>query len=474
MIELEGEYTTAKIMLDDVENNTIEQIQDMINHESITNEVVIMPDTHVGSGSVIGFTMPISNKVVPNVIGVDIGCGMYAVNLGNTLPLDHEVRDEKIRNNIPFGFDVHHRNDYHMENDFPWEQVSETLANFEAEQDFTPSDFDGFDGYGPEYFNNLCERIEYNKGRAINSMGTLGGGNHFIEIGKSVTTGDYWCVIHSGSRGIGATIAEYWQEEASRLRDGRAKQIRDELSEYPASYYKFDLEDVSDEDLLNWVQGGKGEDWKNMDAIVEEYKEEEPEKIEAIQGELVEISKIASEQSQGNPLDYLEGEEAYGYIVDMIFAQRYASESRKKMAREVADILDVEIKDSIESTHNFIDFRDGIIRKGATRAYEGERAIVPFNMRDGTLLIEGKSNPEWNFSVCHGAGRVMSRRQAHEELDVDTFKNTMNDVFSTSVNSETLDEAPRAYKDASVIEDAIEPTARIIDRLEVVHNLKAE
>lgn len=476
MFELDGKYATAKIMLDssEIESGTIDQIQSMIDHPAIDNTVVIMPDTHVGKGSVIGFTMPLSNKIVPNIVGVDIGCGLYAVKLGDSLPLEHELRDEKIRDRIPFGFEVYKDNDYDVVKDFPWEKAQETLESFKQNQAFNPDEYEEFDGYGENYFKELCKRVEYKTSRAINSVGTLGGGNHFIEIGKSVQTGEYWCVIHSGSRGIGAAIAEYWQEKAARLRDGRPDRIRTELEDVPSRYYKFDIQTVSDEDLLNWVQGGKGEDWKVMDAVVDDYKEDNPAKIEEIKKELVEISKIAVEESRGNPLDYLEGDEANGYLVDMIFAQRYASESRKKMARTVADILDVEIQDEIESVHNFIDFRDGIIRKGSTRAYKNERVIVPFNMRDGTLIVEGKSNPDWNYSVCHGAGRVMSRRQANEELQVDDFKDTMDDIFSTSVNSETLDEAPFAYKDAELIEKSIEPTAHIIDRLEVVHNLKAE
>lgn len=493
VVEIDGEYATAEVFLDEehLEESAREQIQSMVNHEAISGNVRIMPDTHLGSGSVIGFTMPIdrdTHRVVPNIVGVDIGCGMYAVNLGreHRLAFDedaseaerfemHERIDSEIREQVPFGREVHSRNDYHIKDDFPWGELNETLAEFESALGVDiREELEWFDGYDIDYFKQLCrERAHEDITRAINSLGSLGGGNHFIELGESVETGDLWAVIHSGSRGIGAKTADYWQERAADIHDDRADLVRRELEEVNPDFYKFDLETVSDSDLLDWVQGGMGEDFKDMDAV-RDYYSDDKQHIEATHTKLQAASQIPQEISRGNDLDYLEGSAAYGYFVDMIFCQRYASESRKQMADTVAGALAADVKEEIESVHNFIDFSDLVIRKGACPARDGERIVIPFNMRDGTIIARGKGNDEWNQSAPHGAGRVMSRTQAFDELDFEDFEESMDDVFSTSVTEATLDEAPFAYKRVEVIEDAIGPTAEIIDRLEPVHNLKAE
>jgi tRNA-splicing ligase RtcB len=484
MIELEGEYTDARILgVDAVEERSLDQVQNLIDHEAFTESVRLMPDLHPGKGSVIGFTMPLGDRIVPNVIGVDIGCGMQAANLGSELPISGEELDEAIRARVPMGFGpdglkAENRDYYHVKDDFPWHEVNETLEGFiEATEGEYVEEMERFrdsGGYDIEYFKELCaERAGrmsgyFNVKKGISSMGTLGSGNHFIEIGRSEKTNEYWVVVHSGSRGLGANTASYWQEQASRLRDKRADRARETLAEYPAEYLKFDPESVSDSDLLDWLHGGKGEDFVDYEALKAEFGERNPDRIEEIRGELK--AAVPKGEPEGRSLDYLEGEEAAGYLIDMIFCQRYAAENRKMMARAVANVLGVGIADEIESTHNFIDFRDGIIRKGATRSHEGERVVVPFNMRDGTLIVEGKSNPEWNYSVAHGAGRLMSRTQAKKEFNEETVKKEMDGIQTSVI---PLDEAPGAYKDAAMIERAIGETAEIIDRLEVVHNLKA-
>lgn len=481
MIKIDGEYTTAHVMgLDDgnLEENCREQIQEMVNHEAFTNNVRVMPDTHYGAGAVIGFTMPLSGKVIPNIVGVDIGCGMESARLGSSLSLEGEELDSRIRDRVPMGYgkdglSAPNREYYHVKDQFPWETVNERLVHFidliDSSDDSELQRFLDDGGYDIDYFKDLCQRVGADLNWAINSVGTLGAGNHFIEIGQSDSTGDYWVTIHSGSRNLGANTAEYWQERASHLRQVDA--ARTTLGDLPAEYLKyvkFDLDAVSDQDLLDWLQGAKGESFVDYEYLKDDFEASSPGRIEEIGNELK--SAIPDGFDSKESLAYLEDEEAYGYFIDMIFCQQYAVENRKMMAQQVADVLGVDIKESITSTHNFIDFRDGIIRKGATRSHDGERAVVPMNMREGTLVVEGKGNPEWNNSVCHGAGRVMSRREAKESLTLDEAEAVMKDVFTTEI---PLDEAPQVYKDAALIEEAIEPTADIVDRFEVVHNIKA-
>jgi tRNA-splicing ligase RtcB len=414
-------------------------------------------------------------------------CGMFSANLGADLPVTGDELDQRVRAKVPMGWGpdglkAPERGRYHIVNDFPWEEVNNTLAAFIEMMDGPWVDymeeFHENGGYDREYLDALVARARtmsnyVNMNNVIGSVGTLGSGNHFIEIGQSVETGDYWVTVHSGSRGLGEKTAQYHQKKAGEHldekynRDDRAERIRELLAEYPSEYVVFDVDDVSDEDLRTWVTGGMGEDFINYDAI-------QPEQREEYRDELKEATRIAQENGDtAESLDYLVGDEAGAYLVDMIFCQRYASESRKMMARAVADGVCVELGETIESVHNFIDFRDGVIRKGATRSYEGELAIVPFNMRDGTLLVEGKSNEEWQYSVCHGAGRLMSRGEACRTFSEEDVAETMEDAgaFATAFPN---DEAPGAYKPADLIENAIQDTATIVDRLEVVHNWKAD
>lgn len=484
-LTIEGTYTTAEIKTDAVDSYCLEQVEELVDHEAFQNPVKIMPDAHGGAGAVIGFTMELGDRICPNTVGVDIGCGMTAVRLDDeagqrlTDSLDdddqmHEL-DEQIRRRVPmgrstFGDSGHPAQEYHLIDEFPWEACA-------AKLDSLNDNWDGAEieapDWGKPYFSELCERIDYSPKRAIDSLGTLGGGNHFIELARSEQTGDYWVVVHSGSRGIGLTIATHWQEQAHRLCDDRADKIRDRLAAYDERYYTFDL-DIDDEALLNWVQGGKGRDWKRMDAVAEDYQADNPHRINEIKEELNEIARYASENASGDDLDSLSGRARHGYLRDMIFAQTYAAESRRLMTTAVAEILDSEIEETIVSTHNYIDFEDLTIRKGATRVHEGERGVIPFNMRDGSIIVRGRGNDDWNRSAPHGAGRRGSRTWAFNEFTVDEFSAEMDGVFSTSVTERTLDEAPMAYKDRNVVLERLDETATIEEVLVPVHNLKAE
>jgi len=463
-MKIEGEHTTADVKVDEVEEECRDQIQEMVDYEAFRNPVSVMPDTHWGAGAVIGFTMPVGERICPNTIGVDIGCGMYAVNLGrpsidfNEEQKLHEV-DQEIRKRVPVGFDVHDRADYHMVKDFPytdcetkWDRFAESTG-FDLPQDEIPK------FPRDSYFENLCKRVGYDQGRAINSMGTLGGGNHFIELGFAQKTGDLWCIIHSGSRGIGANIAQHWQEVAKDRMNERAMnvEIPDEIEPYLS------------------------ENWKpKADKIRADFDGEDIQEMFDKISQFIQKTKNA-EKERNTDLDYLEGEEAHGYIKDMIFAQTYASESRKRMAIAVHDAVkkvemgvvpDVKkIQDRIESVHNYIDFNDGVIRKGACRAHDGERLIVPFNMNYGTLICEGKGRDDWNNSAPHGAGRAMSRTEAKNRYDEQDMAEQTGDTY---LSVTPVDETPRAYKDPELIEEAIGPTAEIVDRVKPLLSVKAE
>lgn len=486
---LTGEYTDATVMLpeNEIEDNLRDQIQSMIDHEAFTEPVKIMPDAHIGSGSCIGFTMPLGNKIVPSVVGVDISCGMTGICLGDELPIQGEELDKRVRARVPMGWGpdglkAPNRAYYHVKDQYPWDDVNTILEQFIEEQDgeWIPEmkEFYENGGYDINYFKELVNERAGRMSKhctvrsVINGVGTLGSGNHFVEIGQSDQTDDYWVVVHSGSRGLGANTADYWQQRATHLR--RVEGARDTLRGFPPEYFKytkFDIESVSDEDLLDWLQGAKGESFVDYDALKSDFADSNPERIEEI-GDTLKTA-IPEDNPESETYDFLEGAEAAGYLIDMIFCKEYAAESRRVMASAVADELGVEPTDKIESPHNLISFRDGIIRKGATEAYTGERVIVPLNMRDGILFVEGKSNPEWNYSVAHGAGRVMSRRQADDEFTEDELKKQMQDADAFATSFPT-DESPGAYKNAALIEDAIEPTGKIIDRLNVVHNFKAD
>ena len=393
MIELKGKYTNAKIMIDPVDENCLIQINQMINHEAFTNPVVIMPDCHSGKGSVIGFTMPVGDKIIPNVIGVDLGCGMLSYNIGK-ININHEDLDKKIREKIPFGFNINKKGKARLEQDVMW----------------------------------LAKKVGVDFDKVVRSIGSLGGGNHFIEIGRSQNTDDIWITIHSGSRNLGARVCDYWQKRASTKELSNPKSIINSIKEtYPK------------------------EEWQKR---ITEIKE----KIKNI---------------QSSELDFLESYDKDGYLKDMDYCQHYASMNRSAMMLDVLAILGLPVvNERIETIHNYIDFKDNIIRKGSIKSYTGEKMIIPLNMRDGILVCEGKSNPDWNYSAPHGAGRVHSRTKAKELLNVEEFKTQMKDIFSTSVDVNTIDESPDAYKDSELIIKCIEPTATIIDKIIPIHNMK--
>lgn len=434
MIPFTGKYTTADVMIDNIDEATTGQIIQMVNHPAFTNHMAIMPDTHYGAGAVIGLTMLMGYKLIPNIVGKDINCGMLLMILaGFKLGMTREELDTLIRSAVPFGEDVRDSPIYNMASDFPWRKTTALSIKFcqKFNERFNADMRATFYDYA--WFEAKCNQIGMNVKRAVNSIGTLGGGNHFVELGKSKETGEMCVTIHTGSRQLGSKVCEYWQRAPIRRKKAES-------------------------------------DAKFADGL---------KKIKAtLKGEKINkaIKKLRSDLGMKNKMakgsEYIEGKDIQGYLADMIFCQIYAQENRKAIASEIVKVLGVDFTDDyIETVHNYINFEDFIIRKGAVSAYEGEVFILPFNMEDGLLVCKGKGNKEWNYSAPHGAGRIGSRAAAKKKFSSEVAKARMKDkgIYTSCV---PVDEVKEAYKDPKVIEDAIEPTAEVIDRVIPIMNFK--
>jgi RNA-splicing ligase RtcB len=430
MIQFNGKYTSAKVMIDNIDDTTQSQIIGMINNPAFENPVSIMPDTHAGKGSVIGFTMPLTDKVIPNIVGVDINCGMLMISF-NTY-IDKKKLDEAIRAVVPFGMEVRKTPVYNMERNFPWDKASKLsiLCMAKLNQKFGTSVQPTV--YDYKWFEAKCNDIGMNVKRAVNSIGTLGGGNHFIEFGKSKATGQQCFIVHTGSRQLGLKICDYWQHTPTRKKQ-EAKQVE------------------FDKGLINIKATLRG---KAISKAIKRLK-----------------ADLGLNNKVDKGLEYLTGEDMYGYLTDMIFCQVYAQENRRMIAFEIQKALNVHFIDKIETIHNYISFNDFVIRKGAVSAHKDEVFILPFNMEDGTLICKGKGNSEWNNSAPHGAGRLFSRTQAKAKFSSEVAEERMaaKGIYTSAV---PVDEVKEAYKDPMIIENAIGPTAEIIDRIIPIMNMK--
>lgn len=443
MLEIKGKYTTAIVTIDEVEQQCIDQLYRMASHVAFDGPIRIMPDTHAGKGSVIGFTMPMGKKIVPNNIGVDIGCGMLSANIGKKLSISLKEFDDRLRRDIPMGINIHQKGfklnsneSFLFDKHFSWKELNNDIMLFIRAYNTKFGTSYCYNKYNYKDFNSLCSKIGMKPNRAELSIGSLGGGNHFIEVSKSECYENIWVTIHSGSRNFGKMICEYHQNKAKTILENNRNVILKSKIE------NINRNTVDKTQIPILISNAKKEMGLDFDFDI-------------------------------NGMEFLEGNDAFEYLMDMIVAQKYAAFNRRMILTIICQILgDVKPVDEIESIHNYIDFKDFIIRKGAIRSYVGEKMIIPFNMRDGILICEGKSNSEWNNSAPHGAGRLMSRGKAKETINLDRFKKQMEGIYSTSVCIGTLDEAPDAYKDAKMIEEAIEPTATIIDRLKPLLNIK--
>jgi len=403
MIHINGKYTDANIYTDNIESEALSQVYEIISHPTFKDESVkIMPDVHAGKGCVIGFTA--TNKsctIIPNLIGVDIGCGMKTVNLGN-IDLDLVELDRFIRHKIPHGCSVNSKISKLVDN--------EMTSDIKKVCDMIGDDWEKFDYH-------------------LRSIGSLGGGNHFIEISVDKDNNKY-LIIHSGSRNFGHRIATYFQKLA--IQSCKSK----------SAVYS---------DLINKLRGGLRVD--DNDPRIKEIKD----------ANIYQVDK---------QLTFLEGADYANYMFCMRVAQRMAVQNRDIIAKRILEELNITPVSEFETIHNYIDDND-IIRKGAVSAKKDEILLIPMNMRDGSILAKGKGNADWNNSAPHGAGRLMSRSKAKAELNLDNFHKQMQDIYTTSVGQNTLDEAPDAYKPMQEILDNIGDTVEIIDILKPIHNFKA-
>ena len=398
MLEIKGKVNTAICYASVIEEEAIEQIRRMCDYEfTAGSRIRIMPDVHAGKGCTIGTTMTITDKAVPNIVGVDIGCGMYTVSLGKA-DIDFERLDEAAHF-IPSGMNV-------------WEGRQE---HFDLEQ-------------------LRCYRDLKDTKRLERSLGTLGGGNHFIEIDESAD-GEKYLVIHSGSRNLGKQVAELYQKLAVDL------------------------------------SKGKEEYFKKRDEIIRTYKEQGKRK--EIQAALKQIKWERKESMIPEDLCFLYGSYLEDYLHDVEVCQRFARRNREKMAEILLERTGIAAGEAFHTIHNYIDTEEMILRKGAIAAHAGEKILIPINMRDGSVLAVGKGNAEWNYSAPHGAGRIMSRKAAKDKLSLEEYRETMKGIYTTSVNEATLDEAPMAYKSLDDIIDVIRDSVDIIDVMKPVYNFKA-
>lgn len=398
MLEIKGKVNTAVCYAKVVEDEAIEQIRRMCDYEFTEgSRIRIMPDVHAGKGCTIGTTMTITDKAVPNIVGVDIGCGMYTVTLGKG-DIDFEKLDEAAHF-VPSGMNV-------------WEGRQERF-------DLTAL---------------RCYRSLRDTKRLERSLGTLGGGNHFIEVDRA-EDGTNYLVIHSGSRNLGKQVAEIYQQLAIDLNKGKE------------TYFQ------------------------ERDAIIRKYKAAGRRK--EIQAALEAISWNKREATMPEDLCFLYGSYLEDYLFDVEICQTFARRNREKIAEVLLDRTGMSGTDSFHTIHNYIDTEEMILRKGAIAAHEGEKVLIPINMRDGSVLAVGKGNPEWNYSAPHGAGRIMSRKKAKENLDMDDYKREMEGIYTTSVNEATLDEAPMAYKSLEDIIDVIKESVTVIDIMKPIYNFKA-
>ncbi len=400
MIEIKGKMNTALCYAKVVEEEAIEQIRRMCDYPMTEgSQIRIMPDVHAGKGCTIGTTMTINGKAVPNVVGVDIGCGMYTVNLGKA-DIDFEKVDEAAHF-IPSGRDI-------------WDGRIERF-------DLT---------------DLVCYRQLKETKRLAKSLGTLGGGNHFIEIDEA-SDGTKYLVIHSGSRNLGKQVAELYQKLAVNL------------------------------------DRGYGEYLEKREEIIRTYKEQGRRK--EIQEALKQLhfKVYESEPTMPEDLCYLSGRYLEDYLHDVVICQAFAKRNREKMAELLLERTGMTGGEAFHTIHNYIDTEEMILRKGAIAAHKGEKVLIPINMRDGSVLAVGKGNPDWNFSAPHGAGRLMSRMDAKAKLSMKEYEESMKGIYTTSVNEYTLDESPMAYKSLDDIIDVIKDSVDVIDIMKPIYNFKA-
>ena len=404
MQTVKGKYNTAKVFIDSCEDTCIEQIRNLLDQEPFRDaKVRIMPDCHAGKSCVIGFTADLGDKIIPNIVGVDIGCGMLTVELGKE-DIDFARLDEVIRTYVPSGREVNEGR----------------LMRF------------------PKIQEMKCFRELEDTRKMERAIGSLGGGNHFIEIDID-EEGNKYLVIHTGSRQLGIQVCDIYQKKAIGLHTGK--------------------------EVL----------WEEEERIKKEYKA--AGRRSEIHDILMELHRNFRQTAPDVPVDlcFLTGKYSQNYLYDMKICQEFADENRHMIAKQIIEHYGFSPVSEFSTVHNYIDHESNIIRKGSVSAKNGEKLLIPINMRDGSLICIGKGNEDWNCSAPHGAGRLFSRTEAFNRFTVEEFEKTMKDagVFTTCVNHSTLDESPFAYKGMDDIVSNIEPTAEIVKVIKPVYNFKA-
>jgi hypothetical protein len=408
----------VKIFTDNIEETALEQIKELLSIDVFSDKKIrIMPDVHAGAGCVIGFTGDLGDKVIPNIVGVDIGCGMRILNLGKISDIDYHAFHEHIRSNVPSGMIV-------REDRFGFKPlVGEEMDIYREAKKLVTELY--------------CYREIKDSGRINKAIGSLGGGNHFIELDKD-DEGNVYLVIHTGSRNLGKQVAEIYQAKAVKHLTAGADELEDNIKRTIAEYK---------------VAGRRSE----LQDVIKKMRRENQK----------------TEPSLPAALCYVEGEAREHYLHDMRLCQRWAVLNRKLISILLMRFFpDVEVKDEFESIHNYIS-DDNLIRKGAISATAGEKCIIPLNMRDGSLLCTGMGNPDWNCSAPHGAGRVLSRNQAYAKITMADFEASMQGIYSETVNEFTRDESPMVYKPASDIIANIGDTVTIDTIIRPIFNFKA-
>jgi RNA-splicing ligase RtcB len=401
MFEIVGKHGLAKVFAKDYDESAIKQIYGILASPiSKDANVRIMPDYHAGAGCVIGTTMKIGDKVCPNIVGVDIGCGVLTIELGKA-SIDLEKLDNFIKREIPSGFSVGNSSSFY----------TECLVN-----------------------ELRCFKDIKNLDRIYKSMGSLGGGNHFVEIDKDDDNNKY-LLIHTGSRNLGLQVAKYYQDKAT-------KKISDSLGS-------------ARETLIH----------ENIKALKEAGLQESiPHYLE---------NEASFKRTWNKDLDFLVGEDMDDYLHDMFICQQFARDNRRSIAEKILDFLSIEDYDYFDTIHNYIDTKSKVLRKGAVSAEKQERLIIPINMRDGALVCIGRGNLEWNCSAPHGAGRILSRSEAKRQLTEDQFKDTMEGIYTSTATIDTIDESPMAYKPIENIIGSIGDTVEIVKTIKPIYNFKA-
>ena len=427
MIEITGKYTSAKIFTDVVEEEAISQVYEMCNHPAFKeSKLRFMPDIHCGSACTIGTAAELTEFVNPAHVGGDIGCSISSVFYNKKIDKEtYPLLEHRIRKVIPPGFDINEKRIFDMKEFLKYmnSKMSSARASWPEMVENVKID--------EKYITKMLQRIGMDEGVFYKSIGSIGGGNHFLEMGLDPEGNVVW-TIHCGSRNFGQKVYKYWAKIANK----------------PVSNKEMK---VGIEEIKNNCN-----DKTQLQRLIKEYKEN------------VKSSK---------PIGYLTGENMKGYLTDMFFAQAYAAWNHECIKRQIDKVMletyGAKSVNVICSVHNYINPIDHIIRKGAISAYTGDLLIIPFNMRDGLAVCKGKSNPDWNYSAPHGAGRIMSRSKAKSSINIDDFKKSMNGIYSTSVGKGTLDESPMAYKNMNDIIDNIGDTCEILYFVKPEINIKA-